>query len=320
MSTESKSSSAQAISETMHCSQCGNAAAVGDLFCRNCGTAVLDTAALPPIPHAGANGGGNGTPPVEAALEAGGRRRRLITGAGIAALAVVVAVGVLLAGGVVSLGGDSGPSAAQKQMIETAMVDRDEFFKAERTYLGAYGQALAELRRYQREESEFKAENKRIDEEFADEFDACNRYYDVACPEPNYPDPPKAPSFSAETKDIRAAAQDFEKLRVSLSTTSPGGNAGRLHTQLIASVEAIKSEADHNADVLDEAVEPADGEAAGGINKGKIKTLRKEVALPAITEMNRTAVGALRAVGLSLWRFDVPGGRDLDAKDHSNEA
>jgi hypothetical protein len=318
--TKNTSSGAQVASETKFCSQCGGSAPVGDLFCRNCGTALAETAAPPWVPDPGANGGGDRTPPDQAVPAPSARGRKLIVGAGLAALAVAVAVGVLLAGGVVSLGGDSGPNPAQKRTVQTAMVDRDEFFKAERAYLGAYGLALTELRRYLREESEFKAENKRIEEEFADEFDACYRYYDIDCPEPDYPDQPKAPNFSPETKDIRAAAQDFEQLRVSLSSASPRGNAGRLRAQLIASVEAVKSEADHNADVLDEAVEPADGEAPGGIDKGKIKTLRKESALPAIQEMNRTAVRALRAVGLSLTRFDVPGGRDLDANDHSNEA
>ena len=321
MSTESTTPSqpGHPASETAFCPQCGLGADRGDRFCRSCGTG-LEPPAPPPIPEGASNGMGKSSIPVPPAGKKRRTGRTVLALAGLITLMLAVAVGVLIAGGVLSFDSDSGAVATDTRTVENAMVDRDEFFTAERAYLGAYAPALGELRRYRRAESEFRAENKRIEEEFADEFDACSRYDDIACPEPDYPESPEAPNFGVETKNIRAAVQGLEELRVSLSSARPRGTAAPMRAQLVASVEAVKLEAEHNADVLAEAVDPPEGEAPGGVDNGKIKTLRKESALPAIREMNRAAVRLLRGAGLSLSRFDVPGGRDLDPKDHSDEA
>jgi hypothetical protein len=92
-----------------------------------------------------------------------------------------------------------------------------------------------------------------------------------------------------------------------------------VHTQLMASVDALEEEAGHNADVLDEAVTAAEGEGYGELDAGKIKTLRDDGALPAIRQLNRAAVNVIDRYKLPIASYDVPGGRDLDAVDHSDE-
>ncbi len=88
--------------------------------------------------------------------------------------------------------------------------------------------------------------------------------------------------------------------------------------QLDTAVESLKNEAEHNADVLDEAIEFGVGEdAIDQVNKGKIKTLRRKSALPAIRAMNRSAVRLITDLSLPIGEYDVPGGHDIDDGDHS---
>jgi hypothetical protein len=72
--------------------------------------------------------------------------------------------------------------------------------------------------------------------------------------------------------------------------------------------------------VLDEAVEPAQEESVGTMEKGKLRTLRSGSALPAIRQLNVAAVEVIDLLELRRLDHDVPGGRDLDPADHSDEA
>ena len=71
-----------------------------------------------------------------------------------------------------------------------------------------------------------------------------------------------------------------------------------LHTQLLASIGALKDESSHNADVLDEAAEPAEGDNVGTLYKGKLRTLHKGSALPAIRQLNLAATAVVDEVQL----------------------
>ncbi len=175
------------------------------------------------------------------------------------------------------------------------------------------------LRTYRREERDFSAATKRIEEEFADEFDACGRFTDVPCPSPDYPDPPKVPSLNEEIKELRAVSEALGSMQAEVSSRRPPDELSVLQTQLITAIESLKDTAEHNADVLAEAIVEPEGEGGGGFNKGKISTLRKEEALPSIRALNRTAIGLIRRMGLPLDSYDVPGGRDRDPKDASTE-
>lgn len=286
------------------CPQCGQPTGAGDRFCRSCGQAL----------HGDSNG--------DTQPSGGGPARLLLTGIALLLVAAAVAVGVLFATGVFDTGGEdeeTRPSAAAVRAVSREMELRDAFYKAERAYAEAFAAAGAELKRYRRQDREFKATTKRIDEEFADEFDECFRFAAVPCPEPDYPDPPRVPSFNAHTKKMRAASQSFEELRAELTAIQPRPVVVPLHAQLVSAVEAIKSEVDHNADVFDEAVDAPGEEMSAAIDSGKIKTLRRGTALPVIRQMNLAAIRAVRRIGRSLRAYDLPGGRDLDPDDHSNE-
>src|SRR4051812_32296236 len=165
-----KTTSAPVGAATRFCPQCGSSAADGDRFCRGCGTALAEPAQHQP--PSGEAAGTNGS------LSPAGKPpyRRILFGGGLVVLAALVAAAILLAGGVISLGDDSSGSPEEQGAAKAELVKRDELFKAERAYLASYGQATSELRKYQRAQRSFEAENKRIEEEFADEFDQCTRF------------------------------------------------------------------------------------------------------------------------------------------------
>jgi hypothetical protein len=296
------------------CPQCGEATTADDRFCRNCGA--------PLRPRGQAQSHPSGSPSSDGASTRRGALRPILGGLALLLIAGGVAVGVLFATGVLETGGEdhrSGPSAAAVRAVAREMELRDEFYKAERAYLQALGSATTALKTYRRQDREFRATTKRIEEEFADEFDECFRFAAVPCPEPDYPDPPKVPDFDTQTREMRSASQDFAELQAELTAIKARPVIAALHIQLLSAVEAAKSEVDHNADVFDEAVQTPGEEMSGGIDRGKIKTLRRETALPAIRQMNLAAVRAVRRVGRSLRSYDLPGGRDLDPDDHSDE-
>lgn len=299
------------------CPSCGKPAASGDRFCRHCGARLDDTA-----PPAGVSGEAREEGAAPAARP--WRRRLALIGA-FAALALAAgAVAFLIVRG----GGDGEADAAAALATERERVTpqfdelmqrRDSFFTLERRYLAALGDAREALADYRRKDRDYAAEVKRIDDEFADEFDECYRYTAVPCPSPDYPDVPAVPSVSKQTRAMRTTARRLGSLRAELTSTTPLPRLRVLYDQLMASIDALKDEADHNADVLDEAVTPAKGDATGTVDNGRLRTLREDEALPSIKEMNRAAVDVVKRLELPLTRYDLPGGRDLDSDDHSDE-
>jgi hypothetical protein len=293
-------------SEQHFCPQCGSAVGPEDRFCRNCGT-TLDA-------PEGAE--------TESAPAAKPRRRRRIV---LVAAILAVLLGAGAAAAVIFTGvleeDESPASQVDPRLVrayEREMEERDEFFKAERSYLAAFDDANAKLETYQEEQDSYEEETKRIDEEYADEFDRCAQEFDVPCPDPTYPDPPTVPEFDAESRRLRRAGTQLEELHARLTAQQPPARLRSLHALMLASVEALEQEAEHNADVLAEAVQPGEG-GEGVVDEGKVKTLRKRTALPSIRQMNREAVRLARALARPLREYDVPGGRDLDPADHSDD-
>jgi hypothetical protein len=307
---------AQSGGASRFCPRCGEATDAADRFCRSCGAdlnAPVDagqrdadkTGVEPPLPE---------TSPERSV------GRRILAALGLLLLVGAVAVGVLLATGALTGGSDQDDVAidpAAERAFTREMAFRDEFYKAERAYLQPLEQANGELHRYQRKDRSYTAETKRIEEEFADEFDACLRFAAVPCPEPTYPTAPEVPNFGQETKQMRAASQQFGELRAQLNSIQPRYGISALHTQLLAAIEAMQAEIDHNADVFDEAAQAPGEDVSGGLDKGKLKTLRRETALPSIRQMNQAALRATRRFRQALRTYDLPGGRDLDPDDHS---
>jgi hypothetical protein len=281
------------------CPQCGKPTHRDDRFCRQCGAKLSEAA--------------NGDTAV-ATTPRRWRRPLMLGGATLAAIGAALAV--LLVTGV--LGGSEGVDPATRQAFQSEMKDRDALFKVERQYLTALRDARRKLSAYNADKREYDAENKRIQEEFADEFDACARFTDVPCPDPDYPDAPKVPTFGPETREMRAVEAELAEMRARLGAATPRPRLRLFHEQLEGATESLRTEAEHNADVLDEAVTPPEGESAGELDARKIRTLRKDVALPPIKQLNRTAQRLIREFQLDPSSYDVPGGRDFDPNDHSD--
>jgi hypothetical protein len=297
------------MGESNFCPHCGVPTDETDRFCRNCGFALVDTrGAVADEPSPGRR-----------------RRRGLLVGSLVflvllAALALAVGLsGVLDDSDEEAAREAARASAQQKRALDAEMRLRDRFFTTERAYRAAMASANGKARNYRKTFEETEAETERIEAEFEDEFDECARDIDVECPDPTYPEFPEAPDVSADTKKLRAAAADFEELRATALTVSPRPELRALHTQLLEATQLLGDDANHNADVFDEAISevPTEGEGGGDVNQGKLKTLRQRSGLPAIREMNRAAVDAIKRLKLPLGEYDVPGGRDLDPSDHS---
>jgi hypothetical protein len=236
--------------------------------------------------------------------------------AGGIVLALLAAAAVIAVTGVLDSSSED-TSTELKSRFDGAMRYRSDFFRIEREYLSGMGRADEKLSEYQRKDRSATARNKRLNEEFADEFDRCVRV-DVACPEPNYSEAPEAPRLRKETAKIRSAANDLDELAVRLVDVTPRPELVPLFSQLEKAIEALKQEAEHNADVLDEAIDYAVGEdAIDQVDKGKLKTIRRRSALPAIKAMNGSAVRLVKSLSLSMGDYDVPGGQDVDPEDHS---
>jgi hypothetical protein len=302
--------------DAQFCPGCGNRAGADDQFCRRCGHRLdaepARAAAAPPKRR--------------------GRRRAGLIALALTALAAGSAALVVVLGGALDSDDDAEAAAAakgrltaQRARVQPAFDDlmnrRDELFAQERRHLAAMNGAQEKIRRYRREDREYKAEYKRIDEEFADEWDQCLRFSAIPCPDPEYPDIPEVPGFAKQTKQLRAVVEQLDELRAGLASVQPSDELRVLHTQLLASVDELKDESAHNADVLDEAADPAEeGEGVGTLDKGKLRTLRRASALPAIRQLNLAAVAVITELRLPKLEYDVPGGRDLDAADHSDAA
>jgi hypothetical protein len=313
-----------ADSSEQFCPQCGKSTGATDRFCRHCGAPIagegpttVQTPRAAPSP-----------PLVDPEPEAVEKRKRgpVLLALSALLIAAVAAGAVLLAGGVFNSSEETPAPpdprtyarARLQRPFNTEMEQRAAFFSAERGYREAMRDVNRTLSRYRSDLADYKEQNKRISEEFADEFDACRRIAEVPCPSPEYPDPVKVPSFADPIKALRVASSQLQTLRTQVDSLSPPPRMRVLHTQLLSSIDGLRGAAEHNADVLSEAVEPGE-DGPGYVNEGKLKTMRSGGQLPAVRAMNREAVQLIRLMGLTLSDYDVPGGRDLDPKDASTQ-
>lgn len=294
------------------CPNCGAVIGHSDHFCRSCGTSLDDGEATSDKPR--------------------GSRRTWIP------LVAILVVAALVGGAWAAISmnkaddqdaraaaeAEKARAAAAAQSKEHAeevagfraeMRARDDVLTTERLYLRPFRAAQVKVRSYQRDLKAAQADTKRIEQEFADEFDACSRYTDVECPDPDYPEYPDAPVLENETKSMRKAAKRMSALRARLSSQPAMPVFRPFRSQLIDGLQELQSEANHNADVLDQAV--TTGEGGSGLDEGKIRTLRRGEAEPMIQELNRTALTHIKRLRLSRMDFDVPGGRDIEPGDHS---
>jgi hypothetical protein len=134
------------------------------------------------------------------------------------ALAAASAALVLVLGGAFGTSDESkeaqaakGRLAAMRARVQPGFDDlmnrRDAFFGQERRHLAAMSGAREKITRYRREERDYTAESKRIDEEFADEWDLCSRFTAVPCPDPDYPE------FPEVHRALRGSSGQFVGLR-----------------------------------------------------------------------------------------------------------
>jgi hypothetical protein len=175
--------------EATFCPSCGQPVNADDRYCRHCAHPL----------------GPDGT------TTARSRSRLAWLAPGLLLIAAGSAAGVLAAGGVFADDNADERAAqlaedAQRRIVEPdfneLMAERDELFAQERRYLATMADARRAIREYRADDGDFQAENKRIDEEFADEWDQCARFEAIPCPSPEYPDPPKSRIWAARARSF----------------------------------------------------------------------------------------------------------------------
>jgi hypothetical protein len=201
---------------------------------------------------------------------------------------------------------------ALRKPARSLLHDRDQFFTFERQVVAATKSAETKVYFFRTAETQYEDEVQRINDANEPGFALCRTYFDVPCPDPFYPDAPRAPEFTLEVQQLRSTATSLSQLQAKLESATPETELRALWSLLRTSVSRLSEEATHNADVLSE-VRDSDYTLADG----KVGTLRRDGAVPAIGEMNRAAIAGLRAAALPVEDFDVPGGRDIDPSDHS---
>jgi hypothetical protein len=305
------------------CSSCGTIVGTADRFCPSCGA---------PQTH-----GTHRDHPTRAVQPESPPARTKRTW--LLLIATVVAL-LGAAAGVVALSGaltDDGKSAVEKRQsaqraksratrarvlpaFGTAMQSREQLFAAERHFVTGMAGARSKLRDYRKQSAAVAAQTQTIDAATAAQFDACIADLEVACPAPNYPNPPPAPDLTGEIKQLRAASTGLESLHADVLSVTPEPELKVLYAQLVQAATTLNADATYNADTLTQAVTPAgSAEGTGLVEYAKVKTLHKENALPAIRHMNDAAVRVIGMLKLRRSAYDVPGGRDVDPSDHSTK-
>jgi hypothetical protein len=318
--------------QSSFCPECGSAITPTDKFCSSCGHGLQraadsgsDKLDNEPRTEPPAAGGDAGPKPTR-------RRSRIIVAGALAACLAGVAAALLLTGVIDQSKNESASANAGKQRahlraqlgppFNNVMDSRDAFFRAERKYLAAMSDARRTTKNYQRQYAVFEAETKRIVEANQPAFDQCAGANDIPCPDPTYPDAPVVPSVGRQITQLRDAGKQLGRIHAQLVGESPPARLKALQSELLTAVTALQTNAPGNANILTEAVAPGnptsgEGGPSAGVDKAKIETLSDEDALPAIGQMNVAAVAIIRALGLPLANYDVPGGRDLDTSDHT---
>lgn len=301
---------------TTFCPRCGAGAQAGDGFCRRCGMRL--DADIAPEPLAA------DLPPSR-----GSRRRNILLG--LAALLLLALIAGAAAVVYWTNQAEDEPTAAELALARqeererrlrppftTAMEGRDRLFLLERQYLAAMKDAQERISKFRKRLNEYNAEVKQIDNSVAAQRQACQQYYDVPCPDVSYPNYPEAPDVSTSTTSLRSVANRLNDFRADLVSVTPPEDLRVFYAQMSAAVESLRTDANHNADVLTEATGvQSEGEGGGGLNFTEIAKLRGESALSAIKRLNREAIRLIKDLRLQLRSFDVRGGRDIDPGDHS---
>jgi hypothetical protein len=246
-------------------------------------------------------------------------------------LAALIGVGVIVAIAIVVVallassgdGSDAAPkrrrpspsALANKQygkQFVALMATRDQFFTLERNVLAPLAQADGQASAYQAAEKKYEDDVDRVQSDNAAGFANCQQFL-VRCPDPVYPDPPATPDFGPQVLLLRRAAADLRALSAQLSASAEPARLGTMSTQFKSAVDALASQADQDADVLAKAADPANE----SFDPQEFATLKRDLALPAIQQMNVETLDLINLLGRDIKTFDVPGGHDIDPSDSS---
>jgi hypothetical protein len=262
--------------------------------------------------------------------------------AGVVALSVVVVVLVivLVAGGG---GGGSTTSPAQirnkhlvslqKQLtapFSAVMQDRDSFFAQEAQFVSSIKSAQSKLFLYTTSANQYNDALNQYNNE-VQQIEASNSAAIVACEDaggfdctapnsvPSAPNGPTVPDLSTEISQLRQSATLLDQLQAQLNSLKLPSQLNVLNTQFLSSVSGLSSEANQDADILTEAVIPANQQqgTSGSVDAGKASELRTNDVLPAIQQMNAAALTIITELHLPIAQYDIAGGHDTNPNDDS---
>lgn len=287
----------------VYCAECGQPVGASDKFCSSCGHRI---------------GGAQSTraPEGPSTLPPKGNRDRKKTMwlLGIGALVVAATAATLLSLGVIELGSDDSSDTATlrarlQQPLDAEMEAREDALVLEKDYREALASARDEISEYQRAFSAAKQETEAIDQEFADEFDACYQDFRVPCPEPVYPTYPGPPTVTEQVDRIRSLAGRFDRLAVDLLDLDPPADLGDLHGRLTQAVSTLQEEAQFNADILDQAVKENVYEESqlSAVKESRLRSLRLKSAAPILGSLQAEVDSVLERLEIDAAEYDIPG-------------
>jgi Bacterial SH3 domain/zinc-ribbon domain len=259
-------------------------------------------------------------------------RQRPWIAAGAAGLGVLVLILVIVLVAGSGGGGSSKPTAEEKRARVTAlrkrlgapftsvMQARDKFFAQEAQFVTFIKSAQGKLSSYASALDQYNNTSQQLAAANNAAYQICIANGGFYCSSGySAPTPPIVSDVAGEVQQLRQEATLTQQLQAELGSAKVPSELNVVATQLQSAVGALAGEANHDADILTEAVvEPNPAQSiSGSVDAQRATEIRTDDALPPIGQMNVAALNTIKLLKLDITQYDIAGGHDTNPNDHS---
>jgi Bacterial SH3 domain len=249
--------------------------------------------------------------------------------AGLGVLVLVLVIALVAGSG---SGGSSKPTAEEQRARVTAlrkrlgapfasaMQARDKFFAQEAQFITFINSAQGKLASYAVALNQYNNTSQQLAAANNAAYQICIANGGFYCSSGySAPTPPIVPDVASEVQQLRQAATLTQQLQAVLGSAKVPSELNVVATQLQSAVGALATEANHDADILTEAVvEPNPAQSiSGSVDAQRATEIRTDDALPPIGQMNVAALNTIKLLKLDITQYDIAGGHDTNPNDHS---